>query len=180
MISRAHINTNVFWLFTCNPSTCEVEMKNPQANLAGLISQVCELQIQVLDHHQWTASGEWPWKTTNINLWLLQLLTNAGTGTGAHTFKSMHTHTHKTVLVLFISIHNFLNSGYDIALLGSWDTESQAEVLSYLKHSKSEAISDPVKIIVPILYCCLPAMLVPALEDAVQRKTASSAPTLNL
>lgn len=108
MISRAHINTNVFWLFTCNPSTCEVEMKNPQANLAGLISQVCELQIQVLDHHQWTASGEWPWKTTNINLWLLQLLTNAGTGTGAHTFKSMHTHTHKTVLVLFISIHNFL------------------------------------------------------------------------
>lgn len=92
-ISRAHLNIKVFWLFTCNPSTCEVEMKNPQANLAGLISQVCELQIQVLDHHQWTSCGEWPWKTTNINLWLLQLLTSAGTG--AQTFKSIHTHTQK-------------------------------------------------------------------------------------
>lgn len=48
-ISRAHINTKVVWLFTCYPSTYEVETKDPQAKLAGLTSQVCELQIQVLD-----------------------------------------------------------------------------------------------------------------------------------
>lgn len=91
-ISRAHINTKVVWLFTCYPSTCEVEMKDPQAKLAGLTSRVCELQIQVLDqaskHQAESDHGR-------------QLILTSDFCTHVDTHK-------KTILILFISTHNFL------------------------------------------------------------------------